>query len=44
MEKIMSTLDGCSWPAQRFGLNWLTMKLATIAVWITDQAKFTDGR
>jgi hypothetical protein len=32
------------WPARRFGINWLTIKLAKIAVWIADQAKFTNGR
>ena len=31
-------------PAQRFGINRLTVKLAKIAIWIADQAKFTNGR
>jgi hypothetical protein len=32
------------WPAQRFGINRLTVRLAMIAFWVADQAKFTNGR
>jgi hypothetical protein len=32
------------WPAQRFGINRLTVKLVRISVWVVNQAKFTNGR
>jgi hypothetical protein len=31
------------WPAERFGINWLTVKQGKIGVWITNQARFTNG-